>query len=479
MGKKRRGRMDSEKEMVSPAGTDGRTLLAKIGNQMVKDNYEISDFRVLLKNAGIDVGERSLRRWMTYERAHGIYGAGYELCGSESQVDSLDLMVLVGWVLSRNQLHSLVSLDAVGKFAKESLGLELTNKSFRMHLLGGGVDLKYAVANGPCAKLSEEQRNTLHLNAINDFREKGIFDDVKNLKNIACMDGTYTSMMKVRQKGLAGIGDVSPKVVLAKSRFTNLIYTLNTAAGVVLPSILFTSDTRFDFDNAKDRSELEAACDQWGLERWQVQYIYSKKPFTRECTDLAKKAVNIWTEKGLFPSCRKGVIFTDGSSATKSNKKSVLAHEKGRRHEVFPAAAHAQMSTNDNGQHQPAKRRWRLANKNEEILFSDEPQSSLCLLGNLSKHSPEAVKSWWVRNFLLNIPEPTVEDVENSLKSSNYGFEDYHADCKAAFQEFTGKESVKAGKSSRKHRKRRTGVNGHYHLPPTGKRPRFNSKYSA
>ena len=86
-------------------------------------------------------------------------------------------------------------------------------------------------------------------------------------------------------------------------------------------------------------------------------------------------------------------------------------------HKVFPPAPHGELSVCDNNLFGIAKKMWRA--ERDKACGNDFTKQALYLLWCMNWVTPEAVRKAYVKNFLLDVKQPSLKLCDERLGQSN------------------------------------------------------------
>jgi hypothetical protein len=225
------------------------------------------------------------------------------------------------------------------------------------------------------------------------------------------IDFTYNSHRNFDTRGFALEGVPAQKIKHQVGEYTNCFVTCYHSSGVTLPTVMFTSNKAFHWDDSKHAKRREARAHfrelalRYNINRSHVVYLDDVGgKFVKETYQIVQMYFALVK---LDNAC---AVFTDGGLAFHHDRKSVVT-EAGYTHVPLPACVHQYLSVNDNNAHGYAKAKWR----KKVHDHSDDVNSSLALMHELNSIPKDVIEKWFNRNYLLHSNNMQVVHVEDLI----------------------------------------------------------------
>jgi len=259
----------------------------------------------------------------------------------------------------------------------------------------GGFSYHTVSTKGPDINFDFNDVLKCQFDFIMECRDKKLLEN--DPEAIACMDFMYNSHRGEIIKSLSPRGGNSPKGKINIPEYTSCFVLANKMDGTNLPTIMFTSDPRFDVKKLKKNSDLEKIAKEYNILLDRINYVEGEgtKKFIREPNKMIKICFDYWGNSlGSRSLKRKMTVFSDQGNSYKRGKIDVIEEQEVKTHITFPPLAHPLLSTLDNGVIGVAKSKWKAANIVNEIPYDDEPRSSLYLMKCCDDVTKEEIKNF-------------------------------------------------------------------------------------
>lgn len=396
-----------------------RNAFGAIGSAWKRRNYALSDFEELLKEAGYDVTQSSLSRWVLATERGGSALSADKASGRESMLSDAEQRVLAGWVLTMNFERQPVNLQATVDFISDSFSINVSATTAHRYLKGLGFTRRKVSIKAATYTLDDYQL----AKQVHNWLLGTVFPSSRSL--LASIDVTYSGHRKDEVFTYAPKGGGQPSHPKRLSRFTNCFVTCLWADGVNrTPPVLFTRNIGFRRDGKKGPSNkrrtdyLKELLDHYEIDYDRVVYLKEGKDFVRESPDIFREFFK------LYEVPAGATILSDEGLAFFPDGKSVLLELGFANHLTYPPAVHQLLSPNDNRLHGLAKADWRAANRD----FSDDVHASTHLLYLLDYYSKHARK-WFKKNLQLDEAAPTFTKAMELVGGHDHAKGEFHARC--------------------------------------------------
>jgi len=399
--------------------TDVREAIAKLGISLLSLGVSRATFDRALVDAGYQVARRTLDHYMQRVRQGKSVFAKEEKRGRLPLLTDEQVASVVGMVLWKNSHGIKVSREVVQTWIRDFLGIEMSISNVGRLLAVWGFVYKSAGHANKETILPDDELVTIAFDFLKQIKTDGLIDpDFYNL------DFTYSKHRSADTRTYSPKSKKTKKLAGRYTPYTNCFVTCYKSDGTAVRPMMFTSNPAFKNDASnhwaakKTRAHFRAACRQYTINPSCIVYMPNLKgKFVKESHDiiemyLAKtqlEKIAIFTDNGT-------VFFKDGVS---------LIEARGHKHVLLPAPVHQFLSVNDNNAHGYAKRIWRARVKDH----SDDVISSLVLLYELYNIPSDKILHWFCRNYVLEVNNMEVAQVERVVTGPDYVFRKWHNVC--------------------------------------------------
>ena len=347
--------------------------------------------------------KRTLQRHMAAIKAGNAPFSAEKASGRKPALQDEQWAIVFGWVLHQNKI---LNLEQVQRWIKANLGLDVSIATISRHKDAMGLSFRLVSRRGVPFGTTRDEYVLGYFDFVQHLRATLFFDHPP--MRIICLDFVTDSRRRELEKALGIKGTKQQKVARSTPTYTSS-YLVGVAleAGADIKTCMFTYDPTFD-PNGPRRHEVQEWCDANKILREQIFYSKSARYYCKESQAqvVAFEALN----RDALAGAR---ILHDAGGAFKKDGESILV-EHADRVVVLPSVQHGELSVLDNKVNAVAKAQWRAGRHNEDFSWD-----AFLLLVYLERVGQDAITSYWTQNFMLDMPELTVEAVEKRLTHIN------------------------------------------------------------
>ncbi len=400
-----------------------RTCIARAADAFLAEGVSLKRQREIWCEVGYEISEPTFRRLRA--RVHeGVDPLSHsKRSGRPEALTDRQIMVLVGWVLDRNDANLKAGVLQCRRFIEDTFGFAVAQGTVHKYLKQSGFSSRKGRRRTAGYKFD--------LEALIDLYEKdlerlwGLGIKKMSPQHVACMDSSSLGWRLLTRKTYFPKGGTQPKIREGNPTYTNLVVWATFPDGVNrCPALLFTGDPQFT-ERSRVRDRLDKLLAKYKIDPSRIVTV-KKKNYVGESQATIQHYLK------HYPALRKCLVLSDaGGSYVKKGVD--IVREWGAQHATFTPAVHEYMSPLDNHAFGIAKAKMRADNVDE----TDRLEPSLVFLNALDSITPEQVQAMWDRNFLLEHDEVDRDAVREILQpSGKSGLRraDYFAHCKDAFR---------------------------------------------
>jgi hypothetical protein len=214
----------------------------------------------------------------------------------------------------------------------------------------------------------------------------------------------------------------APKDRDGLSSYTDCIVTLSWADGELRTlSILFTKDKNFVLSGKKTPSKkakdaaLLKLLKKYNIDANRIQLVGGGGGYyAKENPHIVSAFIKHYEEEIDWG---KVALFRDAGTCFSKQRTPILPDLGVVREITYPPKVHELISPNDNKWHGVAKGIWRKM----ELDFGNHLESSLALMQQLDLVEPDRHKSWWTKNFFLDVERVEWDVVRSQVQGRRLG----------------------------------------------------------
>jgi hypothetical protein len=450
---------------------DVREAIGKITASATKKGISIDTMHEILQDAGYDIAKSSLKRYKKSANDTGHVLALEKKSGASKSLGTKQVMILVGWVLHKEDMNEEVGGKLAQAFIEDILGIKVSVETARTYMVDNELSSRLMKTAPKGYSMTDLQLADMYIDWMNQHRgsiykyprghtsHSGPGASPQKRPLLCSWDFTFTSHRTQRYHSYSRIGGQQPKLSNKLSKYTNAILTCVWSDGRNrTPALMFTYNPLFRTDRpltqirTRNMKQRLAAFEASGVDPSRVVYVGElkgeKHTYVSERADLVQRFVEKYKDEfdqADFVLSDMGGAFTDAKAKFFSNSKARVLY--------YPAPVHQFMSPNDNMLHGAAKGMWR----NMGLDFKDDLESSTMLLHCIdyqSELSRGHVARWFKRNLCLETGKVDNKKALDLISRRTGEKEQWYRNCAHEYKVFI--DSARTGKDM-------SGLSGKYY----------------
>ncbi len=361
-----------------------------------------------LSEAGIEVSERQLDRWVARVSLDESAVSTEKLTGAPVALERVQQDISSGWVLEQLEGGVAVHLQPFCDFILAHFNIKIALSTALLYLNEDGFTSRTLQKKSKGFTVDLEQLRSHLWKWVSSHQNQ--FKIIPRSK-LASIDFTFTSHRTDRGSGFGIKGGAQPMESAKVSKFTGCVITCVWADGINrTPSILYTLNPDFRRDRketARRRALLEhldASLLRHGINEDRVIYVGKDKGEKEVYVRESPKLLRLFFE--YYGVELDATILSDNGTSFFEDGESVLEYLGFKSHQTYPSDVHQYISMNDNKLHGTGKHIWR----NSGVDHSDDVESCITLLKCLDQQTIKYSKHWFNKN-LLELEESGVEEL--------------------------------------------------------------------